>query len=134
MEPEKKTALIAESLVKTKMLLGLEDNSRDPLLEYLIEDNIDLVLSYCRINCFPEPLKSLLPIMTVDRWRMGTFGKEESDKELKSISQGSKSESYGNKIEMFGSHFLNNYKLRLAPFINRKGRVPSDFDRPKQSD
>lgn len=123
-----------EALAKVKMLLGLTDDSKDEVLSYLIEDNINLVLNYCRICELPEALESLIPVMTTDRYRMMNYGSESGDKVLKSVSQGSKSESYGSSADMFGSHFLNNYRLRLAPFINRKGRVPSDFDRPGHTD
>lgn len=124
----------AEILSKAKLLLGISDDNKDEVLSYLIEDNINLVLSYCRICELPEALDSLIPVMTADRYRMMNYGNEKGDKVLKSVTQGSKSESYGSSADMFGSHFLNNYKLRLAPFINRKGRVPSDFDRPRHTD
>lgn len=119
-----------ERLAKAKMLLGVTDDSKDRILEYLIEDNINLVLGYCRICELPEALESLIPVMTADKYRISGYGSEDGDKVLKSLTQGSKSESYGSSADMFSSHFLNDYKLRLAPFINRKGRVPSDFDRP----
>lgn len=124
----------AEILSKAKLLLGVTDDSKDEILSYLIEDNINLVLSYCRICELPNALESSIPVMTADRYRMMNYGNEKGDKVLKSVTQGSKSESYGSSADMFGSHFLNNYKLRLAPFINRKGRVPSDFDRPRNTD
>lgn len=122
-----------ERLVKAKMLLGIEDDSNDGILSYLIEDNINLVLSYCRIRELPEGLESLIPIMTADKYRMMKYGTEDGDTVLKSVTQGSKSESYGSSADMYGSHFLNSYKLRLAPYINRKGCVPSDFDRPRHA-
>ena len=124
----------AEILSKVKLLLGISDDSKDEVLSYLIEDNINLVLSCCRICELPEALDSLIPVMTADRYRMMNYGSEDGDKVLKSVTQGSKSESYGSSADMFDSHFLNNYRLRLAPFINRKGRVPSDFDRPRNTD
>lgn len=123
-----------EMLTKAKLLLGVTDDSKDEILSYLIEDNINLVLSYCRIRKLPNALESSIPVMTADRYRMMNYGNEKGDKVLKSVTQGSKSESYGSSTDMFGSHFLNNYRLRLAPFINRKGRVPSDFDRPRHTD
>ena len=124
----------AERLSKAKMLLGLLDESKDEILSFLIEDTINLVLGFCRIPELPEALESLIPIMVADRFRITDYGKAEADTVLKSVTQGSKSESYGNRTDIFSSHFLNDYKLRLAPFINRKGRVPSDFDVPKQTD
>lgn len=123
-----------ERLAKVKLLLGVADDSKDEVLSYLIEDNINLVLAYCHICELPEALDSLIPVMTTDRYRMMKYGSDDGDKVLKSVTQGSKSESYGSSADMFSSHFLNNYKLRLAPFINRKGRVPSDFDRPEYAD
>ena len=38
----------ANALETAKMLLGIEGDCRDNLLSFLIEDNINLILNYCR--------------------------------------------------------------------------------------
>lgn len=123
----------ANALETAKMLLGIEGDCRDNLLSFLIEDNINLILNYCRISDFPQELESLLPVMTADRYRRASYGQEKADKVVKSETQGSVSKSYEDSTAN-DSHFLNNYRERLKPFINRKGRVPSDFDEPEKND
>ena len=113
----------ANALETAKMLLGIEGDCRDNLLSFLIEDNINLILNYCRISDFPQELESLLPVMTADRYRRASYGQEKADKVVKSETQGSVSKSYEDSTAN-DSHFLNNYRERLKPFINRKGRVP----------
>ena len=123
----------ANALETAKMLLGIEGDCRDNLLSFLIEDNINLILNYCRITDFPQELESLLPVMTADRYRRASYGQEIADKVVKSETQGSVSKSYEDSTAN-DSHFLNNYRERLKPFINRKWRVPSDFDEPEKND
>ena len=123
----------ANALEPAKMLLGIEGDCRDNLLSFLIEDNINLILNYCRITDFPQELESLLPVMTADRYRRASYGQEIADKVVKSETQGSVSKSYEDSTAN-DSHFLNNYRERLKPFINRKGMVPSDFDEPEKND
>ena len=123
----------ANALETAKMLLGIEGDCRDNLLSFLIEDNINLILNYCRITDFPQELESLLPVMTADRYRRASYGQEIADKVVKSETQGSVSKSYEDSTAN-DSHFLNNYRERLKPLINRKGRVPSDFDEPEKND
>ena len=101
----------ANALETAKMLLGIEGDCRDNLLSFLIEDNINLILNY---------------------WR-ASYGQEIADKVVKSETQGSVSKSYEDSTAN-DSHFLNNYRERLKPFINRKGRVPSYFDEPEKND
>lgn len=118
-----------EVLIKLKLLLGIADDSKDEILNFLIDDTINLVLGFCRICELPDALSSLVPVMCVDRYRMSQFGKTRADGILKSITQGSRSESYDNPAELFSDNFLNDYKLRLLPFVNRRGYVPSDLDK-----
>ena len=123
-----------DMLAKAKTLLAVTGEAKDEIIELLIEDAINLVLGYCRIKHLPEGLESLIPFMVADRYRMSGYGSEQGDSVIKSITQGSVSNSYGSRSEMFSNHFLNNYKHRVFPYINRKGRVPSDFDRPRHAD
>ena len=84
----------ANALETAKMLLGIEGDCRDNLLSFLIEDNINLILNYCRISDFPQELESLLPVMTADRYRRASYGQEKADKVVKSETQGSVSKRY----------------------------------------
>ena len=129
----------ANALETAKMLLGIEGDCRDNLLSFLIEDNINLILNYCRISDFPSRTKQavlkfpVLPSRLKRATRRASYGQEKADKVVKSETQGSVSKSYEDSTAN-DSHFLNNYRERLKPFINRKGRVPSDFDEPEKND
>lgn len=108
------------------MLLGIEDNSQDSLLSFLIDDIVSMILSYCRIEVLPTQLIGLVPQIVMSQYRNRGYGGEETPMEVKSISQGDRSISFESKKA--SNDILNNYKSRLNPFINRKGRVPSELD------
>lgn len=116
---------------QAKLLLGIDGD--DDILSLLIDDTINLVLGYCRIEELPTRLESLIPVMTADRYRMSDYGKVKPDKVLVSNSQGSRSESYANP-NIFDDSFLKDYESRLKPFICKRGYVPSDFDEPDDGD
>lgn len=65
------------------MLLGIEGGGRDNLLSFLIEDNINLILNYCRILELPPELESLLPVMAADRYRRTSYGQEKAGQGFK---------------------------------------------------
>lgn len=109
-----------------KMLLGIKDSSKDEILSFLTDDSVQLVISYCRIETLPEALFYLIPQIAADRYRMQGYGSEEAVKRVKSWTQGKRSEAYEDS-NIYANHFLNDYKERLAPFINKKGVVPSDI-------
>ena len=108
-----------------KLLLNIdtEDNSRNELLSFVIDDCENLITSYCHTEEVPTKLESLVPIMAADMWRRKGYGHETAPKEVKSISQGDRSISYQSFV-LDTEAFLKEYEARLKPF--RRGRVPSD--------
>lgn len=116
-----------ETLNKTKMLLAIKDDDFDELLSLLIDDTVNFVLGYCKIEILPTKLESLIPIIVVDRYRRSGYGQEQPERAIKSYTQGSVSKTYEDSTTN-DRHFLNNYEKRLKPFVCRKGYVPSDFD------
>ena len=116
---------------QAKLLLGIDGD--DAILNLLIDDTINLVLGYCRLDELPEKLQSLIPVMTADRYRISSYGKAQPDKILASVTQGSRSESYASP-DIFDDSFLKDYEARLKPFINKRGYVPGDFDEPDDGD
>lgn len=113
-----------EALNTVKMLLGIEDNEQDCLLSFLIEDCVNLILGYCRIEILPRQLESLVPTIAADAYRAKGYGQETAPEVVKSISEGDRSISYSDTNP--NNDFFKNYYDRLNPFRNRKGRVPSD--------
>ncbi len=120
MEQEK----TAELLKRLKMLLGITDESKDELLSFLIDDVVNLILGYCRICFLPRPLESLVPVIAADMYRAKGYGGESAPEIVKSISEGQRSVSFDSKTP--DGDFLTNYYDRLKPFVNRRGKVPSD--------
>lgn len=114
-----------EMLERLKMLLGIKDNEQDSLLSFLIDDTVNLILGYCRIEILPRQLESLVPVIAADMYRRKGYGKETAPEIVKSISEGERSVSYAETT--LENDFLTNYYDRLKPFICRKGRVPSDI-------
>lgn len=108
------------------MLLGITDSVQDGLLSFLLEDAENLILGYCKIKAIPTQLESLVPVIAADMYRAKGYGREASPEDVKSISEGERSVSYDSKRP--SENFLASYRSRLAPFKNRKGRVPSDLD------
>lgn len=123
-----------KALNQTKMLLGItDDNSKNKLLSFLIDDSIFLVLSYCKIKVLPEALYYLIPQIAADRYRMQSCGSETVKRRVKSYTQGLRSEEYESS-DIYSEHFLNNYKNRLAPFMSKRGYVPSDISSDAEHD
>ena len=115
---------LSEALAKLKMLLGIEDNSSDELLSFLIGETVDMILGYCRIDILPRQLESLVPVIAADMYRAKGYGQESAPDVVKSITEGSRSVSYA-EVSTDDS-FLENYYKRLNPYVNRRGRVPSE--------
>ena len=113
-----------EATERLKMLLGIEDEGKDTLLSFLIDDTINLILGYCRLDELPRQLESLVPVIAADMYRAKGYGGEATPEVIKSISEGQREVSYTNTSPT--DNFFENYRDRLKPFVCRKGRVPSD--------
>ena len=57
-----------EILDAVKLLLGIKDNDKDDVLMLLIEDTVNSVLAYCRIDVLPRQIVSFIPTFTVKRY------------------------------------------------------------------
>lgn len=109
---------------KLKLLLGIDaaDTSKDGLLELMLAEAEDFVLSYCFINAVPSGLQGLLPFMAADLYRAAEYGAETLPSDVKSVTEGDRSVSYEvNRLNV--SEVLEPYLRRLRPY--RKMRTPS---------
>ena len=109
-----------------KLLLGLDSCDKDAVIELLTKDTIAAVLAHCRIDALPYQLHGLIAQMAAKAYRVNGYGAEETPTEVKSISEGDRSISFETRSNANG--ILSDYKSRLKPFVNRKGRVPSDVE------
>lgn len=56
------------------MLLGIKDDEQDGLLSFLIDDTINMIMSYCHIEVLPCQLESLVPKIAADMYRIKAMG------------------------------------------------------------
>lgn len=108
------------------MLLGIKDNEQDSLLSFLIDDTVNMILGYCRIEILPRPLESLVPVIATEMYRRKGYGKADAPQSIKSVTEDKRSVSFESGVAD-ADEFLKEYEARLKPFVCRKGRVPSDI-------
>ena len=107
-----------EILYNVKGLLKIEDEENDKRLELIIENVIDAVMSYCRIDVLPRQLISFIPSIAAEQ-----FPRVEQEG-VKSVTEGERRVEYS----FADNDFLGGYAMRLKPFISRKVKVPSEME------
>lgn len=117
----------AEYVAKAKNYLGYNDSTHDQLLTMVTDDVVNGILGYCHIDTIPTQLDTYVPRMVYEMWIRNRFGSDSVANTVSSITQGSRSISYSD-ISTATTDIINDYAQRLRPYINRRGRVPSDFD------
>lgn len=113
-------------LPTVKALLGITDSEHDTVLEMYIEDTITAVLAYCRIDVLPYQLQGLIAQMAAGTYRISGYGSSELPQDVTSISEGDRSLSFKARGSTSMSGVMEDYRSRLEPWVNRRGRVPSD--------
>lgn len=116
----------SEILDGTKLLLGINTEDKDEILSFIIDDTVSCVKAYCRIDGLPYALYGLCAQIAAKSYRESGYGSEEIPKEVQSVSEGDRSVTFKAVSDTTG--IIANFKGRLRPFINRKGRTPSDLD------
>ncbi len=107
-----------EILAAVKTLAGIEGTEIDGLLSLLIDDTVNAVLSYCRIEVLPRQLVSLIPVIVTEKYRLN------KNDGVKALTEGERRVEYCD-----GDYdFLAAYAARLKPFVSRSVKVPSDLD------
>lgn len=114
-----------EILKNVKMLLGIDGTEKDGILNFIIEDAVSAVLAHCRLEFLPEALTGIVAQMAAKGYRLNGYGSEDVPTDIKSVSEGDRSISFEKRS---GNGIIDDYKARLAPFVNRRGRVPSEVD------
>lgn len=104
-------------LEKLKQLLGIEDDSKDFILEFAIERVENTIKNYCNIKEIPTELNNTVISMVMELYRAENFGSEEEGKEIKSIQVGDTTTTFetNKKIDM-SKELLKDYKAQLDPF------------------
>lgn len=113
------------ALITLKMLLGIGDDGQDSLLSFLIDDAVNMIFGYCRIEILPRQIESLVPMIAADVYRANNYGDTSPAEDIKSITQGDRSVTLESSRPTTET-ILRNYYARLNPYVNRRGRVPSE--------
>lgn len=108
----------AEILESAKLLMGIETSEHDAALGILIEDTVNEVLSYCRIEVLPRQLVSLIPVIAEKKYRAVI------NTGVKSLTEGDRRVEYADS----DYDYLSAYASRLKPFVSRSVKVPSELD------
>lgn len=106
-------------LEKLKRLLGIEDDSKDFILEFAIERVEEVIKNYCNIKEIPTELNNTVISMTMELYRIENFGSEGEAKDIKSIQVGDTTTTFESKSNKDTSkELLKNYKAQIDPFRN----------------
>lgn len=106
-------------LEKLKKLLGisLDDNSKDILLEFTLDDIEQIVKDYCHITEIPQGLINTIYRMAIDLYRSENLGEEDSSLgSISSITEGDTSISYRSSIAEFKDSLIKDYKAKLNKY------------------
>jgi hypothetical protein len=106
-------------LKKLKKLLGipLDNDSKDFLLEFTLDDIEQIIKNYCNIKEVPKELNNTVLRMAVDLYRIENFGNEEEGKAVKSIQVGDTTTTFETKTsEDISKQLLKDYKAQINPF------------------
>lgn len=100
-----------------RTFLGRDGVIDEELLALLAEDSVNEVTAYCRLEFLPYQLIGITARITADRYRTemnggGTVG---------SVTEGDRRIDFA-----FAEGGAAPYEERLKPFVNIKGRLPSE--------
>lgn len=102
-------------LAKLKALLGIEDDSKDVILEFVIADVEETIKNYCHVEEMPDGLVNTGYRMAMDLYRNENIGSETAAVgTVSSISEGDTSTSFQQYVDNnFKDTVLKNYKSSL---------------------
>lgn len=102
-------------LAKLKALLGIEDDSKDVILEFVIADVEETIKNYCHVEEMPDGLVNTEYRMAMDLYRNENIGSETAAAgAVSSISEGDTSTSFQQYVDAnFKDTVLKNYKSSL---------------------
>lgn len=108
-------------LEELKALLGIADESKDAVLDFIIEDVEETIKNYCQIEEVPQGLINTAYRMAMDLYRNENIGSEDCALgSVSSITEGDTSTSFRQYADdNFKDTVLKNYK----PQLNRYRKV-----------
>lgn len=102
-------------LARLKGLLGIKDDSKDTILEFVIADVEEMIKNYCHVDTIPDGLINTGYRMAIDLYRNENVGSENSATgAVSSITEGDTSTSFRQYVDdNFKDTILKNYKASL---------------------
>lgn len=102
-------------VAKLKELLGIEDESKDVILEFVIADVEETIKNYCHVDEMPDGLQNTGYRMAMDLYRNENIGSESTAVgSVSSITEGDTSTSFRQYVDdNFKDTVLKNYKSSL---------------------
>lgn len=102
-------------VAKLKELLGIEDESKDVILEFVIADVEETIKNYCHVDEMPDGLQNTGYRMAMDLYRNENIGSESAAVgSVSSITEGDTSTSFRQYVDdNFKDTVLKNYKSLL---------------------
>ena len=102
-------------VAKLKELLGIEDESKDVILEFVIADVEETIKNYCHVDEMPDGLQNTGYRMAMDLYRNENIGSElAAVGSVSSITEGDTSTSFRQYVDdNFKDTVLKNYKSSL---------------------
>ena len=99
---------------KLKRLLGIEDESRDFVVDFLIEDVEETIKNYCNVEKVPEGLLNTAYRMAMDLYRNENIGQDSVAVSVSTITEGDTSTSFKQYADdNFKDTILKNYRRTL---------------------
>ena len=104
-------------LEKLKLLLGITDDSKDVVLQFVIADVEESIINFCNIDEVPEGLVNTGYRMCIDLYRNENLGDESNPLgSISSISEGDTSTSFRSNATEFKDSLLKNYQAQLIKY------------------
>lgn len=102
-------------VAKLKELLGIEDESKDVILEFVIADVEETIKNYCHVDEMPDGLQNTGYRMAMDLYRNENIGSESAAVgSVSSITEGDTSTSFRQYVDdNFKDTVLKNYMSSL---------------------
>ena len=102
-------------LAKLKALLGIEDDSKDVILEFVIDDVEETIKNYCHVDTVPDGLMNTGYRMAMDLYRNENIGScTGATGSVSSITEGDTSTSFRQYVDdNFKDTVVKNYKSSL---------------------
>ena len=113
--------MIDEILKNAKMLAGISDEgdeAADDKLTFFINDIIEAIIAYCRVEFLPKQLYGLVSQIAAQMYINGGSN-------VKSLTECERRVEF----ELSAPSVIGDYYDRLKPFVNIAGRVPSEVVR-----